>query len=317
MNLLSGNKEKNEVPVIEVKKLTKHYDGLKAVDGIDFTIYSGELTGILGPNGAGKSTTIRMLYGFTPPTSGELKVLGSDIASNAREVKSKIGVVPEENNLDVDLSLIENLELYASYFDISPQAARERAYDLMKFLHLEEKADVEIDALSHGMKRRALLARSLLNQPEILILDEPTVGLDPQGRHLLWQKLLELKDNGITQIITTHYMEEASRLCQKVFIMDSGKIIAKGNPQDLIKKYIEAEVLEISLSPVDELSLISTFNLEDKVQKLEDRILIYTEDAHRLLMKIEKSNFKTEFSMLRASNLEDVFLNLTGRKLRE
>jgi lipooligosaccharide transport system ATP-binding protein len=303
-------------PVIEARNLTKYYDGIKAVDGIDLTIYPGELVGILGPNGAGKSTTIRMLYGFFPPTRGELKVLGYEISQDFRAAKEKIGVVPEENNLDIELTLLENLEVYASYYDINRQEAQARAWELLNFLQLEKKAHVEIDALSHGMKRRALLARALLNQPQLLILDEPTIGLDPQVRHLIWQKLAELKSQGITQVLTTHYMEEASRLCEKVFIMDSGKIIASGSPQELIDQNTEPEVLEIRLRGGWE-DFLAAFNLKESAQWIEDRYLIFTQDARSLLEKIKSQDAVIELALLRPANLEDVFLKLTGRKLRE
>lgn len=306
----------NQQPVVEACNLTKYYDGVKAVDGIDLTIYSSELVGILGPNGAGKSTTIRMLYGYFPPTHGELKVLGYEIFQGNRAVKKKIGVVPEESNLDIELTLLENLEVYASYYDINRQEARARAWELLEFLQLGQKAHVEIDALSHGMKRRALLARALLNQPQLLILDEPTIGLDPQVRHLIWQKLAELKNQGITQILTTHYMEEAARLCEKVFIINSGKIIASGSPQELIEKHTEPEVLEVRLKKGQE-NFLASLELKEEVQWVEDRYLIFTRDARALLEKIKSQGATIDLALLRQANLEDVFLKLTGRKLRE
>ncbi len=306
----------NQQPVVEARNLTKYYNGVKAVDGVDLTIYPGELVGILGPNGAGKSTTIRMLYGYFPPTRGELKVLGYKVSQVNRAAKEKIGVVPEENNLDIELTLLENLEVYASYYDINRQEARARAWELLNFLQLEKKAHVEIDALSHGMKRRALLARALLNQPQLLILDEPTIGLDPQVRHLIWQKLTELKSQGITQVLTTHYMEEAARLCDKVFIMDAGKIIASGSPRDLIENHTEPEVLEVRFKEVQE-NLLASLALEKDVQWIEDRYLIFTQDARLLLEKIKSHGVGIELALLRQANLEDVFLKLTGRKLRE
>ncbi len=240
------------------------------------------------------------------------------MSTNARQIKKKIGVVPEESNLDLELTLRENLEIYAGYFDIPQTIAKNKAQELMRFLQLEEKANVAIDALSHGMKRRALLARSLLNKPELLILDEPTVGLDPQGRHLFWQKLLDLKSQGITQILTTHYMEEAAQLCQRVLIMDHGKIITQGPPPKLVKEHIKNEVLEVRLdNKEDEEVFISSFNLENDIQKVEDRLVIFTEDAKKLLKEVEERDFLPEFTLRRHSNLEDVFLMLTGRKLRE
>ena len=317
MNSIDSKERKKQQMVIRARGLTKFYNGVKAVDGIDLTIRRGQLVGILGPNGAGKSTTIRMLYGVTPPSSGKLKVLGGEISNSARKLKQKIGVVPEESNLDTEFTLLENLEIYARYFDIPVKKARKQGLELLNYLQLGEKAHVEIDALSQGMKRRALLARALLSQPELLILDEPTIGLDPQGRHLFWQKLKELKGKGITQILTTHYMEEAARLCDFVFIMNKGKIIAQGSPRELIEKNAASEVLEIRLQTEQEKSFLAAFDSEKEIQRVEDHLVIFTDEARQMLQAIEDKGIKADFTLLRPANLEDVFLKLTGRRLTE
>lgn len=219
--------------VVSARGLTKYYNSLAAVDGIDFDIFQGECFGFLGPNGAGKTTTIKMIYGMAPLTGGQLRVLGFDIEQNPREAKRRVGILPQEINLDWELNVLENLEIYANYFDIPRLTARKKAMELLRFLNLEEKINVTVEALSGGMKKRLLLARALLNDPELLILDEPTTGLDPQARHLIWEKLRELKKRNVTQILTTHYMEEAAQLCDRVVIMDRGKIIAQGEPAQL------------------------------------------------------------------------------------
>jgi len=219
--------------VVSARGLTKYYNNLVAVDRIDFDIFQGECFGFLGPNGAGKTTTIKMIYGMAPLTGGQLRVLGFDIEQNPREAKRRLGILPQEINLDWELNVLENLEIYANYFDIPRTTARKKAMALLEFLNLEGKINVTVEALSGGMKKRLLLARALLNDPELLILDEPTTGLDPQARHLIWEKLRELKKRKVTQILTTHYMEEASQLCDRVVIMDKGKIIAQGSPREL------------------------------------------------------------------------------------
>ncbi len=307
---------KTNEPVVWVRNLKKTYDGVKAVDGVDLTIYRGRLVGILGPNGAGKSTTIRMLYGATPPSSGELKVLGQNIANNSRGLKKQIGVVPEESNLDAELTVLENLEIFGRFFGMSTEKVRKRAPELLRFLELTEKTHVEIDALSHGMKRRGLLARALLSEPQLLILDEPTIGLDPHGRHLFWQKLNELKSRGITQILTTHYMEEAARLCDHLFIMNKGKIIAEGAPAELIKAYTTSEVLEVRLPVGIEESFIELFDSRVEIQRVEDHLLIFTDEAREILQQAETKGVRPDFATLRPANLEDVFLKLTGRRLQ-
>ncbi len=243
-------------------------------------------------------------------------MLGQNIANNSRGLKKQIGVVPEESNLDAELTVLENLEIFGRFFGMSTEKVRKRAPELLRFLELTEKTHVEIDALSHGMKRRGLLARALLSEPQLLILDEPTIGLDPHGRHLFWQKLNELKSRGITQILTTHYMEEAARLCDHLFIMNKGKIIAEGAPAELIKAYTTSEVLEVRLPVGIEESFIELFDSRVEIQRVEDHLLIFTDEAREILQQAETKGVRPDFATLRPANLEDVFLKLTGRRLQ-
>jgi lipooligosaccharide transport system ATP-binding protein len=231
--------------IIEAKSLTKKFDGFMAVDHIDFKVYKGECVGFLGPNGAGKTTTIRMIYCFSPPTDGELTVAGLSVKTQCREIKGIVGVAPQEDNLDPDFTVIKNLTVYARYFDIPKDIAIKRVDEQLKFFQLIEKRDVPITALSTGMKRRLIFARALLNQPQILLLDEPTTGLDPQARHLVWDEVRHLKKNQVTIILTTHYMDEAEVLCDRILIVDKGKIIEEGKPAELVKKHIGEDVLEL------------------------------------------------------------------------
>lgn len=229
--------DNNDSVVVHAEGLTKAYDGFTAVSGIGFDIRRGECFGFLGPNGAGKTTTVKMIYGMYPPTAGRLNVLGLDMNRDSRQAKRSIGVMPEETNLDVDLNVIENLETYGNYFDIPRRQTRERALELLRFVELDGHAVSVIDSLSNGMKRRVLLARALINEPRLLVLDEPTTGLDPQMRHLLWDRLRVLKKQGVTQILTTHYMDEAAELCDRLVIMDEGRIIERGAPDELVRRY--------------------------------------------------------------------------------
>jgi lipooligosaccharide transport system ATP-binding protein len=301
--------------VIEAKGLTKKFDGLVAVDHIDFKVYKGECVGFLGPNGAGKTTTVRMIYCFSPPTEGELIVVGLSVKTHCREIKSIVGVAPQEDNLDPDFTVIKNLTVYARYFDIPKDIALKRANEQLKFFQLEEKRDVPIIALSTGMKRRLIFARALLNQPQILLLDEPTTGLDPQARHLVWDEVRHLKKNQVTIILTTHYMDEAEVLCDRILIVDKGKIIEEGKPHELIKKHIGEDVLELDYDEKLLQTLKETFN-DARFEKLGDRLQIFTDKPHGVF-----EGFLTKHPMqnvtLRKANIEDVFLKLTGRGLRE
>jgi len=301
--------------LIKGQSLTKKFGNFAAVDHIDFEVYKAECVGFLGPNGAGKTTTVRMIYCFLPVTTGKLSVAGMDVSKQSREIKKLVGVAPQEDNLDPDFTVIKNLTVYARYFDISKEEATKRATDQLRFFQLQDKQNVDIVELSAGMKRRLILARALLNQPQILLLDEPTTGLDPQARHLVWDEVRALRKRGVTIVITTHYMDEAAELCDRIFIMDNGKIIEQGKPSELIKKHVGDDVLEFDM---DE-KLFDALRLELPGAVLEtfgDRAHVYTAQSHgvfeRFLEKHPASNV-----MIRNANLEDVFLKLTGRKLKE
>jgi lipooligosaccharide transport system ATP-binding protein len=301
--------------VIEANSLTKKFDDFTAVDNIDFRVFKGECVGFLGPNGAGKTTTVRMIYCFLPPTHGELTVMGFNVKTQSRQIKSIVGVAPQEDNLDPDFSAIKNLTVYARYFDISKDEALKRSNEQLKFFQLEEKSDVPIMALSTGMKRRLIFARALLNQPQILLLDEPTTGLDPQARHLVWDEIRYLKKKKVTIILTTHYMDEAEVLCDRILIVDKGKIIEDGTPADLIKKHIGEDVLELDYD--DKLvPIVKTAFPEARMEKLSDRMQIFTDKPHGVF-EVFLQEHPMQNVTIRKANLEDVFLKLTGRGLRE
>jgi lipooligosaccharide transport system ATP-binding protein len=301
--------------LIEARNLTKKYDDFVAVDSINFQIYKGECCGFLGPNGAGKTTTIKMIHCVLPPASGELKVAGLSVSQNPRIIKKMIGVSPQEENLDPDFSVITNLVVYARYFDIAKLEARKRAEEMLKFFQLEEKRDVIIDQLSTGMKRRLILARALINDPQILLLDEPTTGLDPQARHLIWDKVRSLKKSGVTIILTTHYMDEAAELCDRTLIMDNGKIIEEGTPAELVRKHVGEEVLEIDYDEKAVETIKQKFP-EARLEIVSDRIQVFAAEPHGVFASFLE-DFPTKSATVRNANLEDVFLKLTGRQLRE
>jgi lipooligosaccharide transport system ATP-binding protein len=301
--------------LIEARGLTKKYDGLVAVDGVDFKVFKGECCGFLGPNGAGKTTTIKMINCVLPLSSGVLTVAGMSVAERPREIKKMIGVAPQENNLDPDFTVLNNLLVYARYFDIPRQTALERSKEMLKFLQLEEKSGVIIDQLSTGMKRRLLLARALINDPQILLLDEPTTGLDPQARHLIWDKVRSLRKLGVTIILTTHYMDEAAELCDRTLIMDGGKIIDEGSPSALIQKHVGAEVLEADYNDAM-LEALKERVPGARLEILGDRIHVFTDQPHGVFERFLEE-FQARGAMIRKANLEDVFLKLTGRQLRE
>ena len=265
--------------LIEAKGLTKKYDDFLAVDNIDFQVYKGECVGFLGPNGAGKTTTVRMIYCFLIPTSGELSVAGLDVHTQCREIKAIVGVAPQEDNLDPDFTVLKNLTVYARYFDIPKEEALKRAEAQLKFFQLEEKRDVPIMALSTGMKRRLIFARALLNQPQVLLLDEPTTGLDPQARHLVWDEVRHLKKQQVTIILTTHYMDEAQILCDRILIVDHGKIIEQGTPTELIKKHVGNEVLELDNDEAL-IPLLKEAFPDSRIERLGDRMQIFTDQPH-------------------------------------
>lgn len=300
--------------LIEASGLTKKYGDFLAVDHIDFKVYRGECVGFLGPNGAGKTTIVRMIYCFLKPTVGKLSVAGLDIYSMCREIKAIIGVAPQEDNLDPDFTVLSNLTTYARYFDIPKQEALKRAKELLKFFQLEEKSNVPIMALSAGMKRRLIFARALINQPQLLLLDEPTTGLDPQARHLVWDEVRRLRKQGVTIILTTHYMEEAQILCDRILIIERGKIIEQGPPQELIKKHVGHEVLELDYDEQIVPMLKEAFP-NSRIERMGERMQVFTNEAHGVFEDFLLKN-KLRNVMIRNANLEDVFLKLTGRGLR-
>lgn len=300
--------------VIEAKDLRKQFRDLVAVDSISFTVRQGECFGLLGPNGAGKTSTIRMIYGFSPMTAGELRVFGLDIATQWRAIRSRIGVCQQENNLDPDLTVLKNLEVFASYFDMPASTARRRALELLHFISLEQRAHTRIPELSGGMMRRLILARALINDPELLILDEPTTGLDPQSRHQVWEKIEELRSRGLSVLLTTHYMDEASRLCDRLVIMDQGKILVEGRPAELIERHVGRHVMEVHRPDTDLRRFIDEQNLA--YDDLVHRIILYGSDTERFFDTLS-SRCGSGSCDLRMATLEDVFLRLTGRELRE
>jgi lipooligosaccharide transport system ATP-binding protein len=304
----------NERHIIEAVDLRKEFGGIVAVDGISFHLVSGECLGLLGPNGAGKTSTIRMMYGFSPITSGSLRVFGLDVNSKFRQIKARIGVCQQENNLDPDLSVLQNLEIFARYFNIPRGETRDRALQLLKFMALDNRKDDKVTSLSGGMMRRMVLARALINNPELLILDEPTTGLDPQARHQVWERLEMLRANGLSILITTHYMDEASRLCDRLIIMDHGKILVEGKPADLIHSYAGDHVVEIVNPGRDVAEFVKTH--EFPYDALDHRMIIYGKEADKLFDVIG-DRFCGETCIKRLATLEDVFLRLTGRELRE
>lgn len=299
--------------VISAEGLTKRYGPLLAVDNISFSVERGEVFGFLGPNGAGKTTTMKMIQCISPKTSGQLTVFGMDVDTHPREIKRLLGVLPQETNLDPDFTCYENLINYARYYELPKQEAADRASDLLSFVQLEEKRDVPIEKLSGGMKRRLLLARALINNPRLLILDEPTIGLDPQGRHLIWEKLKALQAAGNTIVLTTHYLEEAERLCNRLVIMDDGKILVEGSPQDLVSTYIGSEILEVEHTP----PVIACLDAMDaRYEIFGDIVQVHTAKPREVAKELfERCTPGRVFA--RPASLEDVFLKLTGRVLRD
>lgn len=298
--------------------LRKSYGNLEAVKGIDFEVRRGECFGFLGPNGAGKTTVMKMIYGMAVPSSGKLTVAGLDTKTQEREIKRRIGVVPQQNNLDEELRVFENLLVYGRYFDIPSSIVKHRASELLDFVQLSEKAGARVEHLSGGMKRRLLIARALINEPELLVLDEPTTGLDPQARHLVWEKLRLLRSEGTTLILTTHYMDEAAQLCDRLLIMDHGKVVAEGSPQQLIADHVGPEVLEVRTTSGSVDGLVSTLEAEAEMVELSaDTLLAYTKDAEGLLARVRQMDLPVERAVYRPASLEDVFLRLTGRRLIE
>jgi lipooligosaccharide transport system ATP-binding protein len=302
------------VNIVEAQELRKAYGALQAVDGVAFAVRQGECFGLLGPNGAGKTTTIRMLYGYTPRDAGRLTLFGLDIDRDLREIKRRIGICQQEDSLDPDLTVRENLVGFARYFAIPKGEAQARADELLHFFALHNRAPEKITTLSGGLKRRLMLARALVNKPDLLILDEPTTGLDPQSRQLLWDKLAELKGAGLTILLTTHYMEEAARLCDRLVIIDHGRILVEGVPAMLVRERVGQTVLEIA----DPDQAVRDFLAGEKcpVEDLGRRLLVHLDDGDELFMRLTR-NVRAEGCTLRPATLEDLFLKLTGRDLRE
>lgn len=304
--------------LIVARGLTKKFGDFTAVDGIDFSVYKGESFGLLGPNGAGKSTTMRIIGATSQRTSGDISILGKDPEKFGPQIRAHLGVIPQKDNLDEQLTVSQNLYIYGRYFGLSNKFINAKIDELLEFAQLEEKRDAKVESLSGGMKRRLTIARALVSEPDILMLDEPTTGLDPQARHILWDRLFRLKERGVTLVITTHFMDEAEQLCERLIVIDRGKIMAEGSPADLIKKYSSKEVLELRFGSDNNEAV--AVKLRDKCERLEvlpDRILLYSENAEKTLEEIVKSGQHPRTSLVRRSSLEDVFLRLTGRTLIE
>jgi lipooligosaccharide transport system ATP-binding protein len=305
--------------LIRAQGLTKRFGAFTAVDGIDFELRRGEAFGFLGPNGAGKSSTMRMIGCVSPPTSGTLTILGLDSVTQGQAIRGRLGVVPQEDTLDVDLTVRENLLIYGRYFGLPRAVIAERATRLLDFVQLADRAGDQVDPLSGGMKRRLTIARSLVNEPEILLLDEPTTGLDPQARHVVWDRLFRLKQQGVTLVLTTHYMDEAEQLCDRLVVMDGGKIAAAGSPPELISRYSTPEVLELRFRPSDHdqaVEKLADFPA-DRIEVLADRLLLYVSDGDAALAEARALGAEPLTSLVRRSTLEDVFLRLTGRRLED
>jgi lipooligosaccharide transport system ATP-binding protein len=309
--------------LITARALTKVYDSgagssATAVDGIDFAVRRGEAFGFLGPNGAGKSSTMRMIGCVSPPTRGELTILGMAAARNGTAIKARLGSVPQDDTLDRELTVRENLHIYGRYFGMRRADIRPRAQQLLEFARLVDKADQRVDSLSGGMRRRLTIARALINSPELVLLDEPTTGLDPQARHLLWERLFQLKQDGVTLILTTHYMDEAEQLCDRLAVMDGGRIVAEGSPRELIDRYVTREVVELRFpvgTQAKALELVS--GIGDRIDELPDRLLCYADDGESALEAMHRRGITPITTLVRRATLEDVFLTLTGRSLIE
>jgi lipooligosaccharide transport system ATP-binding protein len=306
----------SDSPLISARGLTKRFGELTAVDGIDFEVSRGEAFGFLGPNGAGKTSTMRMIAAVSPITAGELRIFGQDPATHGSSIRARLGVVPQMDTLDMQITVEENLIMYARYFDIPWPEGRRRAGELLEFVQLQERAKDKVDQLSGGMKRRLTIARALINEPDLLLLDEPTTGLDPQARHLVWDRLYRLKQRGVTLVLTTHYMDEAEQLCDRLVVMDKAKIAAEGSPRELIDKYSTREVVELRF-PIDAQPSIDgqLEGLAERVEVLPDRVLLYASDGDAAVAAVHQRGLQPESSLVRRSTLEDVFLRLAGRSL--
>jgi lipooligosaccharide transport system ATP-binding protein len=310
--------------MVEARGLRKTYAGRRgdtaftAVHGIDFSVQPGETFGFLGPNGAGKSSTMRMIGCVSPLSGGTLRILGMDASSHGADIRARIGSVPQDDTLDTELTVRENLVVYGRFFGLTRNVVRERADALLEFARLTDKAHARVVELSGGMRRRLTIARSLINSPEMLLLDEPTTGLDPQARHLLWERLFQLKQDGVTLILTTHYMDEAEQLCDRLVIMDGGRIVAEGSPRALIERHVTREVLELRFAPGDQAAAVGhTEGIAERIDVLPDRLLCFANDGEHALNAVHERGLRPVATLVRRSSLEDVFLTLTGRSLIE
>jgi lipooligosaccharide transport system ATP-binding protein len=302
--------------LIEARNLTKRFGEFVAVDGIDVTVQPGEAFGFLGPNGAGKSSTMRMIGCTSPRSAGDLQILGLDPDKDGALIRAQLGVVPQDDTLDVELTVLDNLLIYGRYFDLPRKVARRRAEELLDFAQLSDRATARVQTLSGGMKRRLTIARALINEPRILLLDEPTTGLDPQARHVLWDRLYRLKQQGVTLVLTTHYMDEAEQLCDRLVVMDKGRIAAEGTPLQLIADHSSREVVELRFAADrNEMMADKVADLAERIEVLPDRVLLYADDGDAVVDIVHRRGLLPETVLVRRSTLEDVFLRLTGRTL--
>ena len=307
-----------DLPLIHARGLIKRFGDFTAVDGIDVDVHRGESFGFLGPNGAGKSSTMRMIGCVSRPTGGTLRIVGLDPARDGVAIRAKLGVCPQLDTLDPELTVRQNLTVYARYFGIGRRAARAKADELIEFVQLTERANSKVEPLSGGMKRRLTIARALINDPEIVLLDEPTTGLDPQARHLVWERLFRLKQQGVTLVLTTHYMDEAEQLCDRLVVMDGGTIVAEGSPRELIERHSTREVLELRFAADDQSVFADKLDgIGSRTETLPDRVLLYAEDGDAALEEVTSRGMNPSNVLVRRSSLEDVFLHLTGRRLVE
>jgi lipooligosaccharide transport system ATP-binding protein len=306
-----------ELPLVHARGLVKRFDELVAVDGIDFDVQKGEAFGFLGPNGAGKTSTMRMIGCVSPPSGGTLSILGLDPIKDGAAIRARLGVVPQQDTLDFELTVHENIVIYGRYFGLPRADLQQRADELLEFVQLSERAHDKVEPLSGGMKRRLTIARSLINDPEVLLLDEPTTGLDPQARHTVWDRLFRLKQRGVTLILTTHYMDEAEQLCDRLVVMDKAKIVAEGSPLELIRQYSTREVVELRFRANEEPGEFAARidGLARRLEALPDRLLLYTDDGDATAARVHEIGVRPESTLVRRSTLEDVFLHLTGRTL--
>jgi lipooligosaccharide transport system ATP-binding protein len=306
-------------PLIEGVGVTKRFGGFTAVDGIEIRVRAGETFGFLGPNGAGKTSTMRMIACVSPPTAGTLRVLGMDVRTEGSAIRARLGVVPQDDTLDTELTVWDNLLIYGRYFDLPRPLIKERATELLSFVQLSDRRSSLVDPLSGGMKRRLTIARALINDPQLLLLDEPTTGLDPQARHLVWERLYSLKRRGVTQVLTTHYMDEAEQLCDRLVIMDGGRIVATGSPRELIATHSTREVVELRFATPEEHDRAGAqlHAADEQVEELADRFLVYAADGDATAERLTGNGLRPAAVLVRRSTLEDVFLHLTGRSLEE